>query len=441
MTWDEGGTPSRARALRATRCGAAAASFLRRIGASVPTTPLARRFGAWTLLGAGVDAMCTLALAQIVVFDLGHGVTRGSLARTLLTATIPLVLAAPAAGWAADRWDRRKVITATHLGRAGVAVLGATVPLLHARWLGFLVAGTLLGLAGMSVTIRASSLPHLSAGDELVASNSALSLAGKLGGSFGYLAAAAVVTNVPSVVLVVASLAHLALARAWLGFGHALGGGIDRADGTAPQVASGTELWSLVRRSSTRRAVLVACLQRGVYAAVFVVVALWADVHESMSASGYVVAIGIGATGAFVATLTTPVLDRVLPRSVLQAMCPALVAVGALAAEVSPSAGTMLCALVAASFGFQSMRLLGDSSLQQSVADETLGRVYSTFDVACNASFLAGATIALAAPDGRSHSSLGALAAAEAVIAAALWLAPMVRAARRRTPPTTERSA
>ena len=126
------------------------------------------------LQGAGqvADALISLALAQVVVFQLERGASPGTIAKLLITATLPYVIIGPIAGVVSDRWSRRRSLAITSTVRAALALCAIAVPITHSRLLGYSTATCLLAAGGLAFTLRSSSIPHLVEPRRLVAINS-----------------------------------------------------------------------------------------------------------------------------------------------------------------------------------------------------------------------------------------------------------------------------
>jgi MFS family permease len=89
----------------------------------------------------------------------------------MLARTLAAIAAAPLAGVMLDRWDRKKIMIASDLIRAGVAF--AFILTLHypAHWLLYLLSGLLMFCSPFRTSGRQSILPHITSPDELHTAN------------------------------------------------------------------------------------------------------------------------------------------------------------------------------------------------------------------------------------------------------------------------------
>ena len=83
------------------------------------------------------DAITTLTLAQVIVFDIGKGATPGAIARALAVSALPVALAGPFAGRIADRWQRQRVLSLVGVLKAVATAAAMTVPLTRNPALGY----------------------------------------------------------------------------------------------------------------------------------------------------------------------------------------------------------------------------------------------------------------------------------------------------------------
>ena len=367
--------------------------------------PAIRRFLALQGVGQAADAMITLTLAEIVVFGLEQGATPGAIARTLLTATLPLLLVGPVAGIVTDRWDRRRVLAASNTARAVLALAAIGAPLLDSRAIGYGVASLLLAAAGISFTVRSACLPHLAPEARLVSANSLTSITSKIAGSCGFAIATIVGTSSPIAVLCVAAALHVVSALGFGTFAVELGGhdrGAGRDHGAMRASVLGIarswihvarRLFDLATTAPTRGAILAAVTQRFFYGAAFSTFILVADDRYDLDASGYAAAIATTATGAFVGTLTAPLIARRFGDRTVVAAAFSLGAGATLAAWLQPHSGVVILAMIVVSYALQVVRLVADATVQREIDDDALGRVFAGYDAAYNLAFVAGALL------------------------------------------------
>src|SRR5436309_7581287 len=111
---------------------------------------------------------------NVAVFALVLGTTKSGLvvSGVMLSRAIPAVLAGPLAGVLLDRLDRKRIMIASDLVRAGVAL--AFVLTIHQPrpWLLYLLSAVLMFASPFFTAGRASILPAIATADELHAANS-----------------------------------------------------------------------------------------------------------------------------------------------------------------------------------------------------------------------------------------------------------------------------
>ncbi|MFZ4810336.1 MAG: MFS transporter [Ilumatobacteraceae bacterium] len=348
------------------------------------------------LHGAGqtADAMVTLALAQVIVFQIEQGASPATVVRVLCTAMVPYLVAGPIAGVIADRWPRRRSLAATSTVRAVLVLLAVSVPETGSRVLGYAVAAAVLGAAGTAMNLRSASLPHLVPERSLVAANSMSSIVQKVAGTVGFVLSTVVSLWSPVAVLFVASLIHAFAALGYARFGAEFGGGEQserRSSAHWPQVVR--RLIRLASVPPTRGVICAAIAHRALAASAFVGFILLADSRYELEASGFAVAIGITATGAFIGTLAASFLVALLGRRVLILLCFLGCAAAMGSAAWSGESVVVMGAMIVVSFTVQVVRLVTDATVQGHVVDDSLGRVFAGYDAIYNLAYIAGAVV------------------------------------------------
>jgi MFS family permease len=115
------------------------------------------------------DAFNNIAVFSLAVEATGSGLV---VSGVMLARAIPAVLAGPIAGVVLDRFDRRRVMIASDLVRA-VLALGFIVTVHHPRpWLLYTLSGLLMFASPFFTSGRAAILPSIAEGEELHTANS-----------------------------------------------------------------------------------------------------------------------------------------------------------------------------------------------------------------------------------------------------------------------------
>jgi len=371
-----------------------------------------RRFLALQGAGQMGDAMISLALAQVVVFQLERGATPGAIARVLLTATLPYLLIGPIAGFISDRWPRRASLAAVSLVRCWLALGALAVPLTANRLLGYATASCLLAAGGVAYTLRSSSIPHLVRPDQLVAVNSMVGLTQKVAGTLGFGFGALLVHLSPLSALIVGASLHLSTVYGYHRVRFDLGGGSASDTRGVPIRRVLTRLARLATTSPTRGAIAGIVAQRALYGAAFASFVLLADARYDLSASGLALAIAMTATGAFAGTVLVVPVTSLLGRrgAVLMAflLCSSVMLFGGFNGE----SWAVMTAMIVGSFSFQTVRLVSDSTVQGHIADDALGRVFAGYDALCNLAYVSGALVRVFLIPGSSPLAFAVIALA-----------------------------
>ena len=141
------------------------------------------------------DGMRTMALLWLAKTQSGSNAVVVAVAAA---AAIPVVLASPLGGWAADRFDRRRLMVGADLHRAAMSALIAAMLFtghLSTVWLCSLVALAALGTAVFEPTF-AATLPTLVPADERAGANGLSMANSAAGGLLGPLAGGALLVVV-----------------------------------------------------------------------------------------------------------------------------------------------------------------------------------------------------------------------------------------------------
>ncbi len=379
----------------------AANSANRRVWQSAPL----RRF--LLLQGAGqtADAMISLALAQVVVFQLERGATPGTIAKLMLTAALPYLVIGPVAGFVTDRWQRRTSLCISSLVRCALGIGGLIVPLTLSRVLGYSTASCVVAAGGVAFTLRATSIPHLARPDQFVAVNSTVSLVQKLAGTIGFGGGMVLVALSPMWAMITGAVLHAGAAWGYATSRFDLGGGLPAAKlRSGPRFDGGLrrQLGGLLTARAVRAAVASILIHRAVYGAAVASFVLLADARYGLNASGFALAIGITATGAFVGSLLVVPLTSLTGRRGAVLLSFLLCSSAMLFAGFNGESWAVMTAMTIGSFSFQTVRLIADSTVQSHIIDNSVGKAFAGYDVACNITYVAGALTGLFCAPARS---------------------------------------
>lgn len=386
--------------------------------------PAFRRLLAGQAAGQLADGLAQIAFAQVVLFEVGQGATPWEIAKLLAATLLPYSLVGPFAGVVIDRYDRRRVMVAVSLFRAGLVTASVTALALDSQPLAYAAVLLLLSSSRFVLAAKGAALPNTVGGADLVTANAVSSLAGMTAAFVGAVGGSTFVAAAPALALVVAGAAYLGAARAFGGLPRVGGGdaterlarGLRRVAG---ELADGVAF--AARRDEVRRPLLAVAGNRLLLGAGFILLVLVADDRYDLEAPGYGLALAVTGVGAFAGTWLAPLLAARYRR---QSLLPLTFLVGA-AAAVAGAYSTTLAVLVAgvgaAAFAFQVLKVLVDALVQRACPDEVRGRVFSVYDLLYNVAFIvAGLALVPLWSPGRERALLWLLALAFVATGAAV---------------------
>ena len=346
------------------------------------------------------DAMTSLGLAQVLLFDLNPEDTMLAFLRGLVLAAFPLLFVGPLAGLLADRFERRQLLVRGQLLRAALTIGAIAAAITSNPTIGYLTFGFLLLTTRVLYTVRATSIPRLVAPYQLVAADSVSLLLSMIAGFVGVSIAAGLELLDVRFVFAVAIALHVASSKWYSRIGVLLGGGPElqpHADDVAVTTKSRDWRAALTQLQHPKVRFSIASSGAGklLLGISYACVALVVDSRFNVEATGYAAVFGVAGAGTFLGTLTAERVIERMPRksvSVLAAAMSSFAVACVLVADLFPVA---MAAVAVASFGFQNVRVCNDAAVQSNVASATLGRVFAAYDVVYNLSFVAGAALGL----------------------------------------------
>ncbi len=114
------------------------------------------------------DHFNSIAVFSLALHLTGSGATVGF---AMISRVLPAILAGPIAGVALDRMDRRKVMIASDLFRAVIAVAHILLLTYRSEWLLYLLSGLLMFASPFFNSGRSAILPRIASPEELHAAN------------------------------------------------------------------------------------------------------------------------------------------------------------------------------------------------------------------------------------------------------------------------------
>jgi len=426
-----------------------------------------RRLFATRLISQTGDGVYNAGFAAYAFFSATSFPNPAAAADAFAVLYLPYSLIGPFAGVFIDRWSRRQILVWSALIRAGLVVV--TALLVGSGNLGlplYISALTVLGVNRFFLSALSAGLPHVVAQDKLVMANSVApttgTIVGFIGGIVGlgvHLATggghvgSAATLLVGGVCYLLAGLAAATMRRDLLGPQgdqaalRARGISRELAAVVGGLAAGARHLWD--RRPAAYALGAISSF-RFLYGILFVMTILlyrnyFYPSGNGNAALGHLTLVVItSALGYLAAALITPsVTSRIAKTTWIAALL---------------AAGGILEGLLGATFrqipflvtGFalgvvaQGVKICVDTTVQEYVADEYLGRVFSLYDMLFNAALVLGA--AISAPfmpvDGKSYPLIAVVALGYLVAAAgyAMLTRGQSRDAQQPSQPTPARS-
>lgn len=344
------------------------------------------------LFSQAADAMTSLGLAQLLLFDLNPGNTVLAFLRGLVVAAFPLLFVGPLAGFVADRFPRQRLLVNVQILRAVLTLVAIGASISQYQPTVFVIFAILLLVTRVLYTVRATSIPQLVQKHQLVAADSLSLMLSMIAGFAGVAIAAGLEMVDVKLVFVIAAVLHLASSRCFGTIRAELGGGSLMQASRDWQTAA-----AQLRSHKVRYSIISSGGGKLLLGVSYACVALLIDSRFSIEATGYAAVFGVAGVGTFLGTVSAEwIIERVPRKSVsVMAMSVSALAIGVVL--ILNSFAVALAAIVVASFAFQNVRVCNDAAVQSGVESSSLGRVFAAYDVVYNMSFVIGAVLALSA--------------------------------------------
>jgi MFS family permease len=362
-----------------------------------------RRLLASQFVGQAGDGIAQALLATELVLDpLAEGTPGRILALFVLT-LLPYSVVSPFMGVLVDRWDRRRLLIATNLGRAALLM---TLPLWASAFpddVGPMVAVLgLLGLGRLFHTTKGAVLPLVLHEHDLVRGNTISSVGGTLavlaGAAFGLwlselFAARRGLTATGAVYLIAALYASLIRAdvshrdRIAAQFWKAVRSVTIALGDGARAIWSRRPAWVALTSVFAMRTVTI-------LVAIGVILTIKTEFTGQKSAGG--VALGAAGAGAFLASLAAPKLGDRLTNTQMIVLGFAIAGLGTVALGGSATLPAVVALMVCLGGGGFLSKVAADSQIQQSLPDVYRGRAFAFYDILYNMASVVAASIVVA---------------------------------------------
>ncbi len=373
------------------------------------------------LVGQFGDGFFQAALASFVLFSPEREPNAAAIAVAFGILLLPYSLIGPFAGVFLDRWMRRNILVRANLLKALITVpviaavlSGSETVILGISVLAVLGVGRFI-LAGLS-----ASLPHVVTGKELITANALTPTSGTIAFVVGATTGLGIREvfgggDSGSVALLLFSIGTFIsaafIARTFavnaLGPNHQLKYSmVDSLRGVTGDLVSGVR--SLNSHRDAARALLLVAFNRisfGVITAGALLL-LRNTFHQSSNANAaladFAILSGFAATAALIAAILTPWVTRKIGIPHWSALVVAQASIGMVVfAFAATNQNLPLLLLAGFSLGFagQAVKVCSDTVIQRKIPDESLGRVFSLFDMIVNVALVSGIIlVALLAP-------------------------------------------
>jgi MFS family permease len=410
-----------------------------------------RRLLATRLTAQFGDGVLQAALAGTVLFNPQRAADPLDVAAGFAALLLPYSLVGPFAGVWLDRWSRRQVLLRANLVRSALVGLLALLVGSGVSGAPFLLTGlTVFSVNRFVLSALSAALPHTTDEPSLVPANALSTTSGAVATVVGGAVAVALLPLAGAGdvayagMTLAAALPYLLSARVVAGFDRGyLGPDSATRSASLSMRAVGAGMVAGARHAWARPPAVVALAVITAHRLCFGLVTLmtlllfrttlgaWGPVPGGLGGLGVTVAAGAG--GTLLAAAVTPAAVRRLGRGrwvtlLLAVAGPVLVALGLPA--LTP---TVVLAGFALGFVGQGVKICVDATLQETVADDFRGRVFSVYDTLVNVSYVAAlVTAAFLLPASGVSAGLvvavGAIYALTAVLSGVPrrgWCAPL----------------
>jgi MFS family permease len=373
------------------------------------------------------DGVFQAALAGTVLFNPQRAADPVDVAVGFAILLLPYSLVGPFAGVWLDRWSRRQVLVRANLLRAALVAVVAALVLAGVGGMPFYLAGLVVFSVNRFVLAALSAaLPHTTDPSSLVSANAVSTTSGAVatvvGGGAGLAllqlagsgnAGYATLTLGAALPYLGASAVAAGFSRGDLGPDHVTRSArLSARDVARGMVAGARHAWA---RPPAAAALLAISLHRLCFGFLTLMTLLlyrntfrpWGALFPA-GLTGLSEVLGAGAVGTLLAAVVTPRVVRHLgkPRWITLALAGGGLAQVALGLPFLPP--TIVAAGFTLGFVAQSVKICVDTTLQESVADDYRGRVFSVYDTLYNVTFVGAVVIAafVLPPSGVSYPVL-----------------------------------
>ncbi len=373
------------------------------------------------LVGQFGDGFFQAALASFVLFSPEREPNATAIAVAFGILLLPYSLIGPFAGVFLDRWLRRNILVRANLLKALI-----TIPVMAAVLAGddsVILGISVLAVLGVGRFILAglsASLPHVVKGKELIYANALTPTSGTIAFVIGATTGLGIrqvfgggdAGSVALLMFAIGTFISAAfIARTFAV--HALGpthqikhSMVDSLRGVTGELISGVR--TLSSHADAARALTLVAVNRISFGVVTAgaLLLLRNTFHQSSNANAaladFAILSGFAATAALLAAMVTPWMSRRIgiPRwsSLTVAQASAGMVVFAFAATLQ-SFPLLLAAGFSLGFAGQAVKVCSDTVIQRKIPDESLGRIFSLFDMSVNVALVSGIIlVALLAP-------------------------------------------
>jgi MFS family permease len=373
------------------------------------------------LVGQFGDGFFQAALASFILFSPEREPNATAIAVAFGILLLPYSLVGPFAGVFLDRWLRRNILVRANLLKAllTIPVIAAVLAGSESVILGVSVL-FVLGVSRFILSGLSASLPHVVSGKELIYANALTPTSGTIAFVVGATTGLGIRQifgggdsgSVALLLFAIGTFVSAAfIARTFAA--HALGPAlqlkasmVDSLRGVTGDLLSGIRTLSS-HREAARALTLVAFnrISFGVITAGALLL-LRNTFHQSVNANAaladFAILSGFTATAALIAAILTPWATRRIGIPIWSALAVAQASIGMVVfafAATQQNYPLLLAAGFSLGFAGQAVKVCSDTVIQRKIPDESLGRVFSLFDMSVNVALVSGIIlVALLAP-------------------------------------------